>query len=69
MLIRCEEEEKKKKKKKKNVKKIGQFSEAYILQTTKPIFFKFGMRSRVYGGHKICKFDRNQSSGYRDMMC
>ena len=30
-------------KKKKNVKKIGQFSEAYISQTTKPIFFKFGM--------------------------
>ena len=30
------------------MKKIGQFSEAYILQTTKPIFFKFGMRSRVY---------------------
>ena len=51
------------------MKKIGKFSEAYILQTTKPIFFKFGMRSRVYGGHKICKFDRNQSSGYRDMMC
>ena len=51
------------------MKKIGQFSEAYNLQTIKPIFFQFGMRSRVYGGHKICKFDRNQSSGYRDMMC
>ena len=51
------------------MKKIGQFSEAYILQTTKPNFFKFGMQSRVYGGHKISKFDRNQSSGYRDMMC
>ena len=51
------------------MKKIGQFSEAYILQTTKLIFFKFGMRSGVYGGHKIYKFDRNKSSGYRDMMC
>ena len=59
----------KKKKKKKNVKKIEQFSEVYISQTTKPIFFKFGMQSCVYGGHKICKFDRNRSSGYRDMRC
>ena len=24
------------------------------------------LKSRVYGGHKICKFDRNQSSSYRD---
>ena len=51
------------------MKKIGQFSEAYISQTTKPIFFKFGMQSRVYGGHTICKFDRNRSGGYRDMRC
>ena len=51
------------------MKKIGQFSEAYISQTTKPIFFKFDMQSLVYGGHKICKFDRNRSSGYRDMRC
>ena len=51
------------------MKKIGQFSEAYNLQTTKLMFFKFGMQSCVYGGHKICKFDRNQSSSYRDMMC
>ena len=57
------------KKKKKNVKKIGQFSEAYISQTTKPIFLKFGMQSRVYAGHKIYQFDRNQCSGYRDMRC
>ena len=49
------------------MKKIGQFSETYILQTTKPIFFKFGIYSHVYGGHKICKFDRNRSSGFRDM--
>ena len=51
------------------MKKIGQFSEAYISQTTKLIFFTFGMQSRVYEVHKICKFDRNQSSGYRDMRC
>ena len=51
------------------MKKIGQFSEAYISQTTKSIFFKFGMQSRVYGGHKIYKFDKNWSSSYRDMMC
>ena len=29
--------------KKKNVKKIGQFLEAYNLQTTYLIFFKYGM--------------------------
>ena len=51
------------------MKKIGQFSEAYISLTTKPIFFKFGMQSRVYGGHNICTFDGNWSSGYRDMRC
>ena len=51
------------------MKKIGQFSEAYISQTTKPIFFKFGIQSRVNGGHKICKFDRNRLSGYGDMRC
>ena len=27
----------------KNMKKIRQFSETYISQTTKPIFFKFGI--------------------------
>ena len=43
----------------KNVNKIGQFSEMYISQTTKLIFFKFSMLSRVYGGRIICKFDRN----------
>ena len=44
-------------------------SEACISQTTKLMFFKFGMQSCVYGGHKICKFDRNRSTGYRDMRC
>ena len=34
---------KKKEEKKKNVKKIGQFLEAYILHTTNPISFKFLM--------------------------
>ena len=29
--------------KKKNVKKIGQFFEVYILHSTNPISFKFGM--------------------------
>ena len=44
MLNWCEEEEEEEEEEeKKNVKKIGQFSEAYISQTTKPIFFKFGM--------------------------
>ena len=62
VLNRCEEEEK-------CEENWAIFRSIYILQTTKLIFFKFGMRSRVYGGHKICKFDRNQSSGYRDMMC
>ena len=57
MLNRCEEEEEEEEEEK--CEENGQFSEAYNLQTTKPIFFKFGMRSRVYGGHKICKFDRN----------
>ena len=36
-------------------------------QTTGPISFKFGMYGRVYGGNKICEFDRNQPSGCRDM--
>ena len=34
---------KKKKKEKKNVKKMDQFLEEYILHTTIPISFKFGM--------------------------
>ena len=25
------------------------------------------MQGCVYGGHKICEFDRNWRSGYRDM--
>ena len=32
-------------------------------------FLKFSMPSHVYGGHKICKFDRNRSSSYRDTRC
>ena len=49
------------------MKKIGKFSGTHILHTTGPISFKFGMLGHVYGGHKICKFDRNQPSGYRDI--
>ena len=45
------------------------FSEVHISKTTWPIFLKFGMPSRVYGGYKICKFNRNRSSSYRDMRC
>ena len=52
-----------------NMKKIGQFLEIHISRTTWPIFLKFGMPSRVYGGHKIPKFDRNRSSSYRDARC
>ena len=55
---RCEEEK---------VKKMGQFSGTHISLTTEPISFKFGMLGRVYGGHKICAFDRNRPSVYRDM--
>ena len=40
------------------MKIIRQFSETNFTQTTKSIFFKFGTYSRVYGGHKICRFDR-----------
>ena len=54
-------------KKKKKVKKIGQFSGIHISQTTGLISFKYGMLGRVYGGHKICEFDRNWPTGYRDM--
>ena len=51
------------------MKKIGQFLETHISKTTWPIFLKFSMPSRVYGGHKIHKFDRNWSSSYRDLKC
>ena len=51
------------------MKKIGQFLEVHISKTTWPIFLKFGIPSRVYGGHNIHKFDTNQSSGYRDTRC
>ena len=34
---------------------------------TGPISFKCGMQGHVYGGNKICEFDRNQSTGYRDI--
>ena len=54
--------------KKKNVKKMEQFSGTHILQTTGPISFKLGeSRTHIYGGHKICEFDRNRPSDYRDM--
>ena len=52
---------------KKKVKKMGQSSGTHILRTIGPISFKCGMYSRVYGGHKICEFDRNWHSGYRDI--
>ena len=29
-------------------------------------FFKFGMQGGVYGGNKICEYDGNWPSGYRD---
>ena len=45
---------------------MGQFSGTHILQTTELISFKFGMYGHIYGEHKICEFDRNRSSGYRD---
>ena len=51
------------------MKKIGQFLEACISQTTEWTFSKFGMLSHVYAGHKTCKFDRNWSSGYRNVRC
>ena len=51
------------------MKKIGQFLETHISKTAWPSFLKFGMPSHVYGEHKIRKFDRNQSSSYRDMGC
>ena len=57
---------KKKKKEKKNVKKMGQFLEAYILHTTNPISFKFDMQGHVYVEHKICKFGRNPPGSLRD---
>ena len=47
------------------MKKIKEFSETHISKTTAN--FKFDMPSHVYRGHIICKFDRNQSSSYRDM--
>ena len=46
---------------------MGQFSGTHISRTTGPISFKFGMWGRIYGGHKICEFDINRPSGYRDM--
>ena len=54
------------KKKKKSVKKMGQLSGTHISQTAGLISFIFRMLSRIYGGHKICEFDRNQPSDYRD---
>ena len=51
------------------MKKIGQFLETHISKTTWPIFPKFGMPSRVYGGPKIRKFDKSRSGGYRDTRC
>ena len=44
---------------------MGQFSGTYVLWTTGLITFNFGMFSHVYRGHKICKVDGNQPSGYR----
>ena len=45
---------------------MGQFSGRHITQIDKSILFTFGMLSYVYGGHKICGFNRNLPSGYRD---
>ena len=45
---------------------MGQFSGTHISQTTGLIFLKFGMYTRVYGGHPICEFDRNWLSNYQD---
>ena len=46
---------------------MGQFSGTHFLQKTGLISLKFVMKGHVYGGHKICEFDRNWLSGYRDM--
>ena len=52
------------------MKKIRQFSETHISKSSYLAdFFKFVVPGRVYGGHKIDKFDRNWSSTYRDMRC
>ena len=56
----CEEEEEK-------GKENGQFSGTYISRTTEPISFKFSMQGCTYGVHKICEFDKDCPSGYRDM--
>ena len=45
------------------------FRNSYFKNYSTLIFFKFGMASCVYGGHKIHKFDRNWSSSYRDTSC
>ena len=58
-LKRCKEE---------NMKKIGQFSGTNISWTAVLIFLKLCKLGCVYGGHKICKFGRNQLSSYRDIM-
>ena len=41
------------------MKIMGQFSGTHISQTTGLVSFKFGMKSCIYGGHQIYKFDRN----------
>ena len=43
-----------------------QFLGTHISQTIGLMSFKFGMYGRVYGWHKICEFDRDHPSGYRD---
>ena len=44
------------------------FKNAYLANYLSD-FLQIGMYRRVYGGHKICKFDRNWCSSYRDMRC
>ena len=61
VVNRCEEEEKRE-------ENWAIFRKAYLTNYLSD-FFKFGMLSCVYGGHKIYEFNRNPFSSYRDMRC
>ena len=43
------------------------FINTYLVNYSADFFQILYVRSHIYGGHKLCEFDRNQPSGYTDM--